>query len=133
LGIAWNTFHFKDKINSTWCFGLRPFARWYPYKSKNVNLFIEYGAGLSYSLSRFPLTGTGWKADTARTGTQFNLTSKYSIGAELIFSKRVSIQTGARHFHLSNGNLAGIQRNPSHDSNGFFLGFIYKPDFNKPK
>ncbi|MBK5273110.1 MAG: acyloxyacyl hydrolase [Bacteroidia bacterium] len=126
LGIGFNTFHFKDKVNDTWSFGIRPFARWYPYKSKKTNLFIEYGAGLSYSLNRFPLTGTGWKADTARTGTKFNLTSKYGIGVEFNLNNLVSIQTGVRHFHLSNGNLAGIQRNPSHDSNGFFIGLIYK-------
>jgi len=125
VGVGWNTFHFKDKINNTWSFGIRPFARWYPYQGKKMNLFFEYGAGLSYSLNRFPLTGTGWKADTARTGTQFNWTSKYGIGIELHFNNRISLQSGVKHFHLSNGNIAGIQRNPSHDSNGFFIGFIY--------
>lgn len=128
LGLGWTTFHFKDKINNTWTFGIRPFARCYPYKSKKVNLFFEYGGGLTYSLNRFPLTGTGWEADTARTGTRFNLTSKYGIGAEYLFNKRFSLQLGARHIHLSNGNIKGIQRNPSHDSNGFFVGLIYKPD-----
>jgi Lipid A 3-O-deacylase (PagL) len=126
LGLVWNIFHFKDKTNNTWSFGIRPFVRWYPYKSKKTNLFFEYGAGLSYSLTRFPLTGTGWDADTARTGTRFNLTSMYGIGCEFRFSKRFSFQSGVRHFHLSNGNLAGIQRNPSHDDNGFFIGFIYQ-------
>jgi opacity protein-like surface antigen len=126
LGLGWNTFHFKDKTNNTWSFGVRPFVRWYPYKSKKTEFFFEYGAGLSYSLTSFPLTGTGWEADTARTGTQFNLTSIYSIGGEFRLSNRFSFQSGVRHFHLSNGNLAGIQRNPSHDSNGFFVGFIYQ-------
>jgi hypothetical protein len=124
-GLGWNTFRFKDKTNNTWCFGIRPFARWYPYSSKKASLFFEYGAGLSYSLNKFPLTGTGWEADTARTGTKFNLTSKYSVGVVFNLNDRFSLQTGIRHFHLSNGNLAGIQRNPSHDSNGGFLGIIY--------
>jgi len=31
---------------------------------------------------------------------------------------------GVKHFHLSNGNIKGIQRNPSHDSNGLFAGLI---------
>jgi hypothetical protein len=126
VGLGWTTFHFKDQTNNTWCFGIRPFARWYPYSNKKFRFFFEYGAGVSYSLKRFPLAGTGWEADTARTGTKFNLTSKYSIGAELYLNKRFSLQSGIRHFHLSNGNLAGIQRNPSHDSNGFFVGVIYK-------
>ncbi len=133
LGIEWNTFHFKDKIDNTWSFGMRPFVRWYPYRGKKMNLFFEYGAGLSYSLDRFPLTGTGWKADTARTGTKFNLTSKYGIGAEFFFTKKLLLQSGLRHFHLSNGNLAGIQRNPSYDSNGFFIGLICNLDSNRGK
>jgi hypothetical protein len=120
VGMGWDAFHFSDQTNSTWSFGIRPFARWYLYDSKKCGLFFEYGAGLSYSLQRFPLTGTGWDADTARTGTRFNLVSKYGIGAEIYLNSRFSLQAGVRHFHLSNGNLAGIQRNPSHDSNGFF-------------
>lgn len=125
VGLSFNTFHFKDKINNTWGLGLRPFARWYPYNRKKARLYFEYGAGISYSLNRFPLTGTGWEADTARTGTRFNLTSKYGFGAIINCTKRLSLQFALRHFHLSNGNTAGIKRNPSHDSNGFFLGFIY--------
>jgi len=127
IGLGWNSFHFKDRTNDTWSFGIRPFARWYPYAGKKISLFFEYGAGLSYSLERFPLTGTGLEADTSRTGTRFNLTSKYGIGAEFRLNNKFSIQAGIRHFHLSNGNLAGIHRNPSHDSNGFFLGLLYSP------
>lgn len=125
MGLGWNSFHFKDKTNNTWSFGIRPFVRWYPYKSKRIALYFEYGAGLSYSLKRFPLTGTGWKSDTSRTGTRFNLTSKYGIGTELRLNDRLTLHSGLKHFHLSNGNIKGIERNPSHDSNGFFVGFIY--------
>ena len=131
VGLGWTTFHFKDKVNSTWCFGIRPFARWYPYRRKKASMYFEYGAGVCYSLNQFPLTGTGWEADTARTGTKFNLTSKYGIGVIFHCNDRFSLQLGIRHFHLSNGNLAGIKRNPSHDSNGLFLGFFYKPNHSK--
>lgn len=124
-GLELNTYHFKDNTNNTWSLGIRPFTRWYACKSKKTSLFFEYGAGISYSLDKFPLTGTGWEADTARTGTRFNLTSKYSIGVEFKLNDKFSLQSGIRHFHLSNGNLAGLQRNPSHDSNGFFVGIIY--------
>ena len=88
-------------------------------------MFFEYGAGCAHSISRFPLTGTGWKADTARTGTRFNFTTKYSLGAEFQLCKSVLLQLGVRHFHLSNGNIKGIQRNPSYDGNGLFAGLIY--------
>jgi hypothetical protein len=125
LGVCLNFSHFKDHVNDTWTIGMMPSARWYLYKGKPMNLYFQYGAGISYSLERFPLTGTGWEADTARTGTQFNFLSKYGIGIEIHLKKRFSFETGIRHFHLSNGNIKGIQRNPSHDSNMFFAGIIY--------
>lgn len=125
MGTGWNTFHFKDKTNNTWSFGIRPFARWYPVSCKKASLFFEYGAGLSYSIFKFPLTGTGLESDTARTGTRFNFTTKYGMGTEIHFNSKLSLQAGIRHFHLSNGNIKGIKRNPSHDSNVFFAGIIY--------
>jgi hypothetical protein len=125
IGAGGNTFYFRDKTHNTLSFGIGPFARWYPLNGKKASLFFEYGAGLSYSLDKFPLTGTGLDSDTARTGTRFNFTTKYGMGAEIHFNSKLSLQAGIRHFHLSNGNIKGIQRNPSHDSNGFFAGFIY--------
>jgi hypothetical protein len=56
MGLGLNAYHFTDNINNTWSFGFRPFARWYPYKTKNIALFFEYGAGFSYSVEKFPLT-----------------------------------------------------------------------------
>ena len=128
LGLGWNTFHFIDQVNDTWTFGIMPFTRWHIYKSKKTAFFFQYGAGISYSQNRFPLTGTGWETDTGRVGTKFNLMSKYGVGAEFHLTKTISLQASVKHFHLSNGNIAGILRNPSHDSNGFFFGIIYKPD-----
>ncbi len=126
-GLGWNLFHFSDKINNTLGFGFRPFARWYPFAFKKAKIFFEYGAGASYSFDKFPMSGTGWESDTARIGTRFNFTTKYGIGVEIKINKTVSLQSGLRHFHLSNGNLAGIQRNPSYDGNGFFAGLLYRP------
>lgn len=126
-GFGWNTFYFKDKINNTCGFGFRPFARWYPLVTKKTKLFFEYGAGVAYSIEKFPLTGTGWKADTARVGTHFNFVTKYGIGAEIKLSPTLTLQSSIRHFHVSNGNIAGIRRNPSHDSNGLFAGLLYTP------
>lgn len=126
VGVGWTTFHFKDRINNTWSFGIRPFARWYTYRTKRLSVYFEYGAGVCYSLERFPLSGTEWEADTGRTGTKFNLNSKYGIGAMLRCNQHFSLQFSLRHFHLSNGNIKGIQRNPSHDSNGIFFAAFYK-------
>ena len=127
VGAAINVFHFKDEVNNTFGFGLRPFARWYIVHSSRAAVFFEYGGGISYSLHPFPLNGSSTDKDTLRTGTCFNFTSKYGVGVELKASKHVRLQAGIRHFHLSNGNLSGIEHNPAHDSNGFFAGIILDP------
>ena len=77
-------------------------------------------------MNRFPLTGTELEGDTGRIGTQFNFLAKYGVGAAFNLTKHLSLQTSMKHFHLSNGNIEGIDRNPTHDSNGFFLAIIYK-------
>ena len=125
-GCELSSVHFKDRVNNTWAFGIMPFAKWYINRDESFRLFFQYGAGVSYSTNKFPLTGTGLEADTARVGTKFNFNSKYGIGAEFHPTKQLWLQAGIKHFHLSNGNIKGIQRNPSHDSNGFFAGVIYK-------
>ena len=114
-----------EKQISAHAFGLTPLGRFYPYRSKKIKLFFEYGAGVSISLRNFPMTGTGKNADTGRVGTRLNLTSKYGAGIEFDMNKKFLLQYAVRHFHLSNGNIKGIERNPSYDSNGFFIGVIY--------
>lgn len=126
IGLGCDLLHFNDKINHTSAIGIMPFSRWYPFVIQKTKLFFQYGGGMSYCFERFPLTGTGWAADTARVGTKFNLMSKYGLGIEFQINKRLSLETSVRHFHLSNGNIKGIQRNPSHDSNGIFAGIVYK-------
>ena len=125
VGMEMNTFHYGDNTNNSFGFGMRPFARWYFIKGKRVSMFFEYGAGLSYSLNRFPLKGTGYAADTLRTGTKFNFTTKYSTGTEIRLSHNFYLQAGARHIHLSNANIKGIDRNPSYDGNGLFAGLLF--------
>ena len=127
LGATINVFHFKDNVNNTFGFGLRPFARWYFVRSCRSAVFFEYGGGISYSLNPFPMNGSATDKDTVRTGTRFNFTSKYGVGFELKANKHIRLQAGIRHFHLSNGNLSGIEHNPAHDSNGFFAGIILDP------
>jgi hypothetical protein len=125
IGIEWNGFHFKDKIDNTLGVGISPLTKWYAFKNKKAAVFFQYGAGISISHKRFPFTGIGRYADTGRIGTRINFTSHYSLGSEFYLNKKISLQTSLRHFHLSNGNIYGIKRNPSYDSNGFFITLIY--------
>src|SRR5688500_16972292 len=125
IGVEWNNFYFKDKVDEKWGIVISTVVKWYAFKNKKAAVFFQYGAGISMTHKRFPFTGTGRDADTERIGTKFNFTSHYSIGSEIYINKKISLQTSFRHFHLSNGNISGIKRNPSHDSNGFFISLLY--------
>ena len=61
LGVCLNFSHFNDQINNTWTVGMMPFARWYLYKSKPLNLFFQYGAGISTALKSSHLPAPGGK------------------------------------------------------------------------
>lgn len=115
LGLVLHAYHFRDSINNTWGLGGKPFARWYLLQKPKWKLFFEYGAGIVWSLDEFP-----------DGGTHFNFTPTYGLGTEWRFDDRFNLQFGLRHLHISNAYLFGEDRNPSHDSNGFFIGFKYK-------
>lgn len=109
----------KDKFNSTTGFAIRPFARFYPINRSKWKLYFESGGGLVYLIDEFP-TSTD---QDPRLGTNLNGITKYGLGAEVNMANNTSILIGIRHLHISNGNTSGVERNPSHDSNGFFVGF----------
>lgn len=115
LGGQFNAMHFRDYYNNTWGFGIRPFARWYPVQRKGWKLYFEYGAGVMYTIRPFPANGT-----------RINFTPNYSIGNEWEFDDKFALQFGYRHVHISNAYLFGDDKNPAHDSNGFFVGFKFR-------
>lgn len=127
IGTTFNAYHFRDGFNNTWGFGIRPVIRWYPLNKERFRLFFESGAGLIRTEDEFPQPTTGYgEFSEPRTGTHWNGSPIYGIGAEVSFDPRFSMQVGVRHVHISNGNTKGKDRNPGHDSNGFFIGFLYK-------
>ena len=115
-----------DNINNTWGIGIRPFVRFYPVHGDQFRLYFESGAGIIAFQQEFPKP-SGFFGDY-RSGTHFNGSPKYGIGAEVSLNKSFSIQFGIRHLHISNGNIWGSDQNPGHDSNGFCLGFLYCPN-----
>ncbi|MBE99823.1 MAG: hypothetical protein CMP77_07560 [Flavobacterium sp.] len=122
-GVEFIAFLPKDKYNSTAGVAIRPFARFYPVNKENYRIYFESGGGFIYFFDEFPQPT--YQDD--RLGTYFNGITKYGIGAEIKFTQSSYILFGIRHLHVSNGNSKGVERNPSHDSNGFFIGFSYTP------
>lgn len=122
IGIEWDIYLPRDEFNQTTGFAIRPFARFYPINKEKWRLYFESGGGFIYLLNEFPLPTDR----DNRLGTQWNGTTKYGIGSEINVTKSMAILFGVRHLHISNGNTKGVERNPSHDSNGFFLGLSRK-------
>jgi hypothetical protein len=112
----------RDSVNSTIGFAARPFARFYVFNKKKWRVYFESGVGIIYFTNRFPLPTT----QDPRLGTHLNFDPKYGLGAEVNLDPKTSLLFGIRHAHVSNGDLDGVQRNPSFDSDGFFIGFSYQ-------
>jgi len=121
IGMEFDVVFAKDNFNSTSGFALRPFARFYTINKEKWRLYFESGGGLIYTLTDFPKPTD----QDNRLGLKINGITKYGIGSDINVSKSTSIMFGVRHIHISNGNAKGEERNPSHDSNGFFLGLTH--------
>ena len=109
----------RDKFNHTTGLAIKPFARFYAVNQTGWRLYFESGGGLIYLFDEFP---TANDHDT-RLGTYLNGITKYGLGSEISIADKAYLLVGIRHLHISNGNTSGVERNPSHDSNGFFIGF----------
>lgn len=122
VGVEFDMYAPTDRYNGTIGFAIRPFARFYPVNNDTWGLYFESGGGLVYFLDSFPKPTD----QDDRLGTYLNGTTKYGIGSHINFTPLTSVVFGIRHLHVSNGNTKGVERNPSHDSNGFFIGFSHK-------
>jgi opacity protein-like surface antigen len=122
IGIEFGIALPSDGYNSTTGFALRPFARFYIFNKAKGKLYFESGGGFVWLTDEFPKP----TERDARLGTHFNGITKYGLGSEINITKTTAVMVGIRHIHISNGNSKGVERNPSHDSNGFFVGLSYK-------
>jgi len=123
IGIDLGLYFPKDSFNSTTGISLRPFFRFYPINTDSWRLYFESGGGFIYFQDQFPKPTD----QDSRLGTNWNGTTRYGLGGEVNFSKTISFLFGIRHVHVSNGNTQGVERNPSHDSDGIFIGLSYRP------
>lgn len=122
IGVEFDLYFPRDDFNSTVGFAIRPFARFYPVNNAKWRLYFESGGGFIFLLDEYPKPTD----QDDRLGTQWNGTTKYGIGSEINIFKSTSLMFGIRHLHISNGDTKGVERNPSHDSNGLFVGLSHR-------
>jgi hypothetical protein len=122
-GVEFSAYFPRDSVNSAVGFAIRPFARFYAVNRAGWDLYFESGGGFIYFTDEFPQPTT----QDLRLGTHLNGTTKYGIGSSLRLNASTCLLLGIRHVHVSNGDSKGVARNPSHDSNGFYIGFSIRP------
>jgi len=122
IGVEFDICVPRDDFNATVGFAIRPFARFFPVNKQKWRLYFESGGGFVYFPTEFPEPTD----QDGRLGTHLNGITKYGLGSEINISNSTAIMFGVRHLHISNGNTKGVERNPSHDSNGLFVGLNYK-------
>lgn len=122
IGVEFDICVPRDDFNATVGFAIRPFARFFPVNKPKWRLYFESGGGFVYFPTEFPEPTD----QDGRLGTHLNGITKYGLGSEINISNSTAIMFGVRHLHISNGNTKGVERNPSHDSNGLFVGLNYK-------
>lgn len=102
--------------------GITPILRWHPIQYGAFSAFADIGLGVALTESRYPIFG-----DDER-GTYLNTTPQLALGATWQIDENYFIKAGWRYYHLSNGDIYGEERNPGHDSDGYFLGGIMRWD-----
>lgn len=118
VGAAISGYRPRDAFNATEGVAARLFTRWYPLGRRRWRPHFEAGAGLVYFAEPFPAANDL----DVRGGTPLNGTTQYGLGLEWSPGPHATLLVALRHVHVSNGNARGAERNPSHDSNGVFLG-----------
>ncbi|MDX2056611.1 MAG: acyloxyacyl hydrolase [Gemmatimonadales bacterium] len=113
----------RDDFNEATGFAVRPWARFYPVTRKGWRLYFESGGGLIRFDRHFPAPTDR----DPRRGTRWNGLTKYGVGGAVRVGPTIELRIAARHVHVSNGNAEGEARNPSHDSNGIFVGLSWQP------
>lgn len=118
IGAEFSTTMPFDDYNQTIGLSIRPFARFYPVNRAGWKLWFESGGGLICFFNNFPKP----TPQDERLGTYLNGTTKYGLGTSFRLKNATVFYFGMRHLHISNGDTKGVERNPSHDSNGLFAG-----------
>ena len=88
--------------------------RWHFYAHDNFSLFVDGAGGVSLAEAEVPVGGS-----------HFNYVPKLGGGATLKLRDNLHLIAAVRFLHLSNGNLHGLDENPSQDGVQYFAGVLF--------
>lgn len=88
-----------------------PFVRWHLLSHGLWSLYFEQGVKVVFAKSEFPVFGT-----------KTNFVQTYRLGMSLKLLPHIYFLVSVGHYHLSNGDIDGADRNPGFDANGIYMG-----------
>lgn len=91
--------------------GITPAICWRVVDGPIVDVFVEVGAGVSWSDTRVPVRGT-----------TFNYLAETGVGIARRIGRQTHAVAGLRGIHVSNGGRAGLGRNPDIEALGGYVG-----------
>lgn len=94
--------------------GLAPNVRFRLFSRDELTIFMEFGAGVSWS-----------DTTTPPRGTRFNFLILASSGFTYRLTPHIHAVASARLFHLSNASLQGRHRNPDIEALGGTFGIYF--------
>jgi hypothetical protein len=98
---------FQAEPRNAFVHAVVPSVRWGLARRPRMDVFAEFGAGVSWSDTRVP-----------PRGTEFNYVAETGLGVARRIGRQTHAVAGVRLLHLSNNNRAGIGRNPDIEAIG---------------
>lgn len=114
IGVGLEGYYVDQVRDDTVLGGANVHFRWHFLAHERYSLFFDAGIGVSYA-----------GHDVPETGLHFNYTPRIGGGATFELRDGVHLLGGVRFFHLSNGNLKGVDENPSQDGALYFVGVLF--------
>lgn len=114
IGVGLEGYYVDQVRDDTVLGGANVHFRWHFLAHEGYSLFFDAGVGVSYA-----------GHDVPETGLHLNYTPRIGGGGTLELREDVHLIGGVRFFHLSNGNLKGVDENPSQDGAEYYVGVLF--------
>jgi hypothetical protein len=106
--------YFKfDEPTETDAVGGNVIFRWHFLARDRYSLYLDFGGGMLDAQDEIPAGGT-----------EINFDARAGLGATIRLLDDLHLMGGVHYFHLSNGNIHGLDENPSIDAIEGYVGLM---------
>ena len=102
-----------DEPTQTDAVGGNVIIRWHFLTRDRYSLYLDFGGGMLDARDEIPAGGT-----------EINFDARAGLGGTIRLLNDLHLMGGVRYFHLSNGNIHGLDENPSIDAIEGYMGVM---------